>query len=60
MATAMEARCYVSGSSRTRFVQLHAHPVDFAVTFGLLIFVVAVWFYTDPLLQQLIARITPA
>lgn len=60
MATAMEARCYVSGSSRTRFVQLHARPVDFAVTFGMLLFVAAAWFYTDPLLQQLIARITPA
>lgn len=53
MAIAMEARCYVSGSSRTRFVQLHAHPVDYAVTFGMLLFVVAVWFYTDPLLQYL-------
>jgi energy-coupling factor transport system permease protein len=57
MATAMEARCYVSGAGRTRFVQLHARPVDYAVTLGMLVFVLAAWFGTDPLLQWLLARV---
>jgi energy-coupling factor transport system permease protein len=56
MAVAMEARCYVSGSGRTRFVQLHARPIDYVVTLGMLAFVLAVWFGTDPLLQRLLAQ----
>lgn len=44
MAVAMEARGYVGGAERTRFIQLHARPVDFAVTIGLLVVLLAVWF----------------
>jgi energy-coupling factor transport system permease protein len=57
MAVAMEARCYVSGSARTRFVQLHAGPVDYVVTLGMLVFVVGVWFGTDPLVGALLAAL---
>lgn len=51
MAVAMEARGYVGGAGRTRFIQLHAGPVDYAVTVGLLLVLLAAWFGTDPLLQ---------
>jgi energy-coupling factor transport system permease protein len=55
MAVAMEARCYVGGAGRTHFVQLHARPVDYAVTLCMLVFVVGVWFGTDPLMQQIVS-----
>ena len=32
MAIAMEARCYMGGSGRTRFLQLKARPVDYIAT----------------------------
>lgn len=51
MAVAMEARGYVSGAGRTHFVQLHARPVDYAVTVGLLLVLLGVWFGAEPLLQ---------
>lgn len=57
MAVAMEARCYVSGAGRTRFVQLHARAVDYVVTLGMAIFVLAVWFGTDPLLQWVVGQL---
>jgi energy-coupling factor transporter transmembrane protein EcfT len=57
MAIAMEARCYVGGAGRTRLVQLHARPVDYAVTLCMLVFVVGVWFGTDVLVQQFISHL---
>jgi energy-coupling factor transport system permease protein len=51
MAVAMEARGYVGGAGRARFVQLHARPVDYAVTVGLLLLLLAVWWGTEPLLR---------
>lgn len=51
MAVAMEARGYVGGAGRTHFVQLVARPIDYVVTLGMLILLVAIWFGIDPLLQ---------
>lgn len=52
MAVAMEARGYVGGVERTRFIQLHARPVDFVVTIGLLLVLLAVWFGADAALAN--------
>lgn len=61
MAVAMEARGYVGGAGRTRFIQLHARPVDYAVTLGLLLVLLAVWFGIEPLLAVVIGRlVSPA
>lgn len=57
MAVAMEARCYVGGANRTRFVELHARPADYVVTIGVLAFTAAVWVYTDPLLTWVLGRL---
>lgn len=55
MAVAMEARGYVSGAGRTRFIQLHARLVDHVVTIGMLLFLLLTWFGVDPLLNLVAA-----
>ncbi|MBK8050499.1 MAG: energy-coupling factor transporter transmembrane protein EcfT [Anaerolineales bacterium] len=56
MAVAMEARCYVSGAGRTRFVQLHAHLIDYVVVVGMLCYVIAVWYGADLAFNAVLAR----
>jgi energy-coupling factor transport system permease protein len=58
MAIAMEARCYVSGAGRTRFVQLHANPVDYIVVVGMLFYVIAVWYGADVLFNTVLAQLS--
>ena len=58
MAVAMEARCYVSGAGRTRFVQLHAHLIDYVVVVGMLCYVVAVWYGAELIFSEVLARFT--
>ena len=60
MAIAMEARCYMGGSGRTRFLQLQARPVDYAATLFMFALVAGIWFYTEPLLLLIVAAIQAA
>lgn len=57
MAVAMEARCYMGGGGRTRFLQLHARPVDYAATLLMFALVAGIWLYTDSVLQLVAAAI---
>jgi energy-coupling factor transport system permease protein len=47
LAVAMEARCYLGGRGRTKFIQLHGSWVDVAITLVVLVFVVGVWYATS-------------
>ena len=60
MAIAMEARCYMGGSGRTRFLQLQARPVDYAATLFMFALVAGIWFYAEPLLLLIVAAIQAA
>lgn len=60
MAVAMEARCYMGGGKRTRFLQLQARPVDYAATIFMLALVVGIWFYTEPVLLFIVSAIQAA
>ena len=54
---AMEARGYVSGEGRTKFVQLHAHAVDYiviAVTFAYMLLLI---FYPWPSVRAIAAAL---
>jgi energy-coupling factor transport system permease protein len=57
MAIAMEARCYMGGGGRTRFLQLKARPVDYAATVFMFALVSGIWFYTVPLLSYILTAI---
>jgi energy-coupling factor transporter transmembrane protein EcfT len=57
MAIAMEARCYMGGSGRTRFLQLTARPIDYVATAFMFALVGAIWFYTVPLLSTIVAAV---
>ena len=46
LAVAMEARCYLGGRGRTKFIQLHASWVDVVATVAMLVFVGGVWYAT--------------
>ena len=46
LAVAMEARGYLGGRGRTKFIQLHGSWVDVVVTVAVLVFVVGVWYAT--------------
>lgn len=47
LAVAMEARCYLGGRGRTKFIQLHGSWVDVAITLVVLVFVAGVWYATS-------------
>lgn len=47
LAVAMEARGYLGGRGRTKFIQLHATWRDGVVTAAVLVFVVGVWYATS-------------
>jgi energy-coupling factor transport system permease protein len=55
LVLAMEARGYVSGASRTKFVELHARPVDYAVVVGTFLFMLVMIFVPFPALRDLLA-----
>jgi energy-coupling factor transport system permease protein len=57
MAIAMEARCYMGGSGRTRYLLLQARPIDYAVTLFMFALVAGIWFYMEPVLQLIVAAI---
>ncbi len=56
LVLAMEARCYVSGSGRTRYVVLRARPVDYAVVAGAAAFTLWMIFYPLPAVRDVLAR----
>lgn len=47
LAVAMEARCYLGGRGRTKFIELHGSWVDVAATLVVLVFVAGVWYATS-------------
>ena len=55
LVMAMEARCYVSGAKRTRFVVLTARPVDHAVVAGSFAILLIMVFYPFPPIRELLA-----
>ncbi len=60
MAIAMEARCYMGGGGRTRFLQLTARPIDYVATIAMFALVGGIWFYTVPLLSAILATLQAA
>jgi len=57
LVLAMEARCYVSGAGRTRYVVLRARPIDYVVIVGAFAFMLWMMFYPLPALRDLLARL---
>ena len=55
LVLAMEARCYVSGAARTRYVVLRARPLDYAVAAGAFLFALWMMFYPLPAVRELLA-----
>ncbi len=55
LVLAMEARCYVSGSERTRFVVLKARPVDHIVVAFSFAVLLALVFFPFPPIRELLA-----
>lgn len=51
----MEARCYVGGDRRTKFVVLKSDWRDWLVVLGTLVFCVAVVLYPWPALRAVLA-----
>lgn len=47
LAVAMEARGYLGGRGRTKFIQLHGTWIDLIVTMAMLVFVAGVWYATS-------------
>ena len=56
LVLAMEARCYVSGAGRTRYVALRAKPIDYTVAVAAFMFMLWMMFYPVPALRELLAR----
>lgn len=50
---AMEARCYIGGDGRTKFVTLHSRPVDYAVVLAAVLYLAASVLIPWPSLQSL-------
>lgn len=57
LVLAMEARCYVSGAGRTRYVVLRARPIDYVVIVGAFAFMLWMMFYPLPALRDLLLRL---
>jgi energy-coupling factor transport system permease protein len=57
LVLAMEARCYISGRQRTKFVVLQASGRDVAVVVGTLAFTLFVVVYRWPALHELLAAL---
>lgn len=55
LVLAMEARCYVSGAKRTRFVVLTARPIDHVVTVASFAILLVMIFYPFPPIRELLA-----
>ena len=55
LVLAMEARCYVSGAARTRFVVLTARPVDHAVVAVSFAVMLVMIFYPFPSVREVLA-----
>lgn len=54
---AMQARCYVSGDGRTKFIQLKARPIDWIVVIACLFVVLIVWQVPWPALRDVLGWI---
>jgi energy-coupling factor transport system permease protein len=52
---AMEARCYVGGDDRTKYVELHARPVDYLVVAGTFLFMLLLILFPWPSLRSIAA-----
>ncbi|HXF62227.1 MAG TPA: energy-coupling factor transporter transmembrane component T [Caldilineaceae bacterium] len=55
LVLAMEARGYVSGGARTRFVELRARPLDYVVVGGALLFMLVMIWFPFPALRDVLA-----
>ncbi len=55
LVLAMEARCYVSGEGRTKYVELHNSVVDYAVIAATFAFMLLMMFYPWPSLHSVLA-----
>lgn len=54
LVLAMEARGYISGAGRSKFVELHARPLDIAVVAGAALFMLFMIFFRFPALRDLL------
>jgi len=55
LVLAMEARCYVSGEGRTKYVELHNSTVDYVVIAVTFAFMLLMMFYPWPSLHSVLA-----
>jgi energy-coupling factor transport system permease protein len=55
LVLAMEARCYVSGEGRTKYVELHNSTVDYVVIAATFAFMLLMMFYPWPSLHSVLA-----
>jgi energy-coupling factor transport system permease protein len=55
LVLAMEARGYVSGADRTKFVELHARPVDYAVVAGSFLFMIFMILFPFPAVRDVLS-----
>lgn len=54
LVLAMEARGYISGAGRSKFVELHARPLDIAVVVGAALFMLLMTFFRFPALRDVL------
>ena len=52
---AMEARGYVSGEGRTKFIELESRMIDFAVVAVTFLFMLIMMFYQWPAVKEILA-----
>ncbi|MCB0045735.1 MAG: energy-coupling factor transporter transmembrane protein EcfT [Caldilineaceae bacterium] len=57
LVLAMEARCYVGGEGRTKYVELHARPVDYVVVIVSFLFMLLLIFYPWPSVRAIMAAL---
>lgn len=56
LVLAMEARCYVSGEGRTKYVELHNSPIDYVVIAATFAFMLVMMFYQWPSMRSILTR----
>jgi energy-coupling factor transport system permease protein len=54
---AMEARCYVSGDARTKYVELHARRVDYIVIAATFLFMLLLILFPWPSVRSIVALV---
>jgi energy-coupling factor transport system permease protein len=55
LVLAMEARCYMGGKGRTKFVQFHSKPLDWVVGLGALAIFLGAWLIPWPAISSIVA-----